>query len=322
MGDVSAGAPAPGPNVPTTDTGAPAEPAPVVLDTRSSGAFEAGHVPTAYSIPWAEIGARTFELPPRDVPLIVCAGDDVAAIEGWFETRTVRCLWQVTVVNWNSAASRAAAGATDPRVAQLFARELEHGPVPSGQFLFPLTPLLRESTKLLARVRSDVRGRQVRALDIGAGSGRDAILLAADGWEVTALDRDARALARFSGLAERQGCAERCTAVHAVLTNEGDLVAAVGNSAVFDVINVCRHHHRPTLVEIGRLLAPGGVLLYHTFAEGTSHPTDPKKILQPTELAHTFEGSLTVLRDEVCTVEDGRPLSFFVARRAIAVAPP
>ena len=42
------------------------------------------------------------------------------------------------------------------------------------------------------------------ALDVGCGSGREAIALMTRGWKVVALDRDARALQRLEALAERQ----------------------------------------------------------------------------------------------------------------------
>ena len=85
----------------------------------------------------------------------------------------------------------------------------------------------------------------------------------------------------------------------------------------FHLITVCRHLHRPTLRELAAMLAPGGVLLFHTFLEGNSHPTDPASVLQVGELCAIFEGELQILRDDACAIDDGRILSFFVAQRPI-----
>merc|ERR1719188_2836529 len=91
----------------------------------------------------------------------------------------------------------------------------ETGPSPPGRLLFSASPLLHQSTALLDALMCDARarGEQPRALDVGAGSGRDATVLATSGWAVTALDRDARALARWRGLVERHGCSDSCTDV-------------------------------------------------------------------------------------------------------------
>jgi hypothetical protein len=67
------------------------------------------------------------------------------------------------------------------------------------------------------------------------------------------------------------------------------------------------------------LLAPGGVLLYQTFMQGSEQfgsPRNPNYLLRPHELAQTFAG-LTILLDEVEYLEDGRPLSAFIARRPL-----
>ena len=67
------------------------------------------------------------------------------------------------------------------------------------------------------------------------------------------------------------------------------------------------------------LLAPGGVLLYQTFMQGSEQfgsPRNPNYLLRPHELAQTF-AELAILLDEVEYLEDGRPLSAFIARRPL-----
>jgi hypothetical protein len=65
------------------------------------------------------------------------------------------------------------------------------------------------------------------------------------------------------------------------------------------------------------LIAPKGVVLYHTFMVGSQafgSPRNPNFLLKPGELATVFS-DFTVLLDEVVTLADGRPMTMFVARR-------
>ncbi|MDG4800383.1 class I SAM-dependent methyltransferase [Micromonospora sp. WMMD980] len=70
------------------------------------------------------------------------------------------------------------------------------------------------------------------ALDLGCGEGGDAIWLARQGWQVTAVDISAVALERLAVEAERAGVADRITAVRRDLLADGfptgsfDLVSA------------------------------------------------------------------------------------------------
>merc|ERR1711920_971190 len=83
-----------------------------------------------------------------------------------------------------------------------------------------------------------------------------------------------------------------------------------------DLVLCARFLHRLTLDELPRLLRPGqGLLLYHTFLEGNKHPTGEEHVLRSGELADLFSSSCEVLRDDECCIEDGRLLTFFVARR-------
>lgn len=98
----------------------------------------------------------------------------------------------------------------------------------------------------------------------------------------------------------------------------------------FQLAMVNRHLHRPTLGEIAEALDPGGLLLFHTFMEGglsrrfgrrisvwdagCEHPSDPEHLLKSGELRETFR-DLEILRDEELAGEDGRPMSFFIARK-------
>ena len=150
---------------------------------------------------------------------------------------------------------------------------------------------------------------------MGSGSGRDAALLCCRyGFElVCALDRDGRALSRWARLCDRHAVRpESRVAVEATIQAEGDLTAVVGPLGPFHLVHVARFLKREVLAEIASLLAPGGLLLYHTFVEDTPSSTHA---VAPGELRRAFS-SLEVLRDDVEAIDDGRELSFFAARNS------
>jgi len=197
------------------------------------------------------------------------------------------------------------------------------GRSPLGEFLFQASPLVQQSAPLLeeAKAAACARGERPCMLDVGCGSGRDAVIVAAQGWAVTAIDRDKSAVERCRRLAERNRCVDfqalRCT-----LKRDGDLLSALHVDGLedsrWDGVMLNRTLHRESLKDLPALLRPGGILLFHAFLEGNTHPTDPKSVLGHTELRDVFgtEGcGLEVLRDEALPVDDGRTLSFFCARK-------
>ena len=265
---------------------------PLLLDVRSQRQYESGHAAGAYCIPFDELKDRGFEMPSHSTPLVVeCDAADVQRINEWFRTRDERCRWNVVDVRAASAE--------------------ELGFVP-GRFLFAGCPLL---AAMAFRVRAAAAAPGSRAIDVGSGSGRDAALLCCQyGFDfVCALDRDGRALSRWTRLLDRhQVPPESRVAVEATIRAEGDLTAALASlPGPWDLIHVARFLKREVLAEIAALLAPGGLLLFHTFVEDTPSSTHA---VAPGELRRAFS-SLEILRDDVEAIDDGRELSFFAARR-------
>ena len=266
---------------------------PAVLDVRSSSAYAAGHAKNAYNIPFDELRDRGFEMPSHATPLVVeCDAADVQRIHEWFRTRDERCRWNVV----------------DVRAASVE----ETGPGAPGRFLFTGSPLLAAMAPL---VRAAAAAPDSRALDLASGSGRDAALLCCRyGFDfVCALDRDAKALNRWTRLLDRhQVQPESRVAVEATIRAEGDLTAALASlPGPWDLIHVARFLKREMLAELASLLAPGGLLLFHTFVEDSPSSTHA---VAPEELRSAFAG-LEILRDDVEAIDDGRALSFFAARR-------
>lgn len=146
-------------------------------------------------------------------------------------------------------------------------------------------------------------------LDLACGSGRHARYLAARGARVTAVDRDAAAI-------------EALAASRIVEAQLADLEGGPWpfDGAQFDAIVVTHYLHRPRFAALLAALAPRGLLLYETFAQGQARfgrPSNPDFLLAPGELLQRCAG-LHVLAFEDGVI--GRPAQSRVQRIA-AIAP-
>jgi len=144
-------------------------------------------------------------------------------------------------------------------------------------------------------------------LDLACGSGRHVQWLAARGCRVTAVDRDAQALAPLSAVAE---------------TVVADLEAGPWPlpGRRFEAVLVTNYLWRPLFPALRAALADGGVLVYETFARGQEsygRPSRPEFLLAPGELLSAAAG-LHVLAYEDGLL-DGPPRR---VQRIVAVAPP
>jgi SAM-dependent methyltransferase len=147
-----------------------------------------------------------------------------------------------------------------------------------------------------------------RVLDVACGSGRHVRWLATQGFAVTGVDRDAQALAGLQGTG---------TLVLADIENGPWPLGG----QTFDGVVVTNYLWRPLLPVLRTALAPGGVLIYETFAHGHQNigrPSRPDFLLQPGELLQAFQG----LR--VVAFEDGfeADMPRFVQRLAAVNAAP
>lgn len=138
-------------------------------------------------------------------------------------------------------------------------------------------------------------------LDLACGSGRHARLFAALGHPVLALDRDPAALAAAAG--------PGITAMQHDL--EADGAAWPFAAGRFAAIVVANYLHRPLLAQLMASLAPGGLLVYETFAAGNEafgKPSNPAFLLRPGELLEVAaRGGLRVIAFEDGCVEWPRP---------------
>jgi SAM-dependent methyltransferase len=136
-----------------------------------------------------------------------------------------------------------------------------------------------------------------RVLDLACGAGRHARYLARRGFAVDAVDRDT---ALF------QDPPAKVSLLKADL--EGDPWPYAGRS--FAAIVVANYLHRPLFPILIEALAPGGILIYETFALGNERfgkPSNPDFLLKPGELLEVVRGKLRVLGYEDVYLEAPKP---------------
>lgn len=147
-------------------------------------------------------------------------------------------------------------------------------------------------------------------LDLACGSGRHLRWLAARGLQVTGVDRDGAALQALLGLGE-------------LLTADIEAGPWPLAGRQFDGVVVTNYLWRPVFAEVLAALAPGGLLIYETFADGQQHigrPSRPEFLLQPGELLRLCQ-SLRVVAFEDGFDATGSDERFVQRIAALAPAP-
>ncbi len=135
-------------------------------------------------------------------------------------------------------------------------------------------------------------------LDLACGDGRHTRFLLERGHRVVAVDRD---LSGVADLAERDE-------VELVEVDLEDGRAFPLSGRRFAGVVVTNYLHRPLLPDLVAAVAPGGALIYETFARGQERfgrPTDPDFLLRPGELLEAVGDELRVVAYE--DLVDDRP---------------
>ena len=142
-------------------------------------------------------------------------------------------------------------------------------PAPPSDWVVRWTPLLPPAA---------------RVLDVACGHGRHVRWLAATGHRVTAIDRDAALLAPLADVAD---------------TVQADLEASpwpLPPGRRFDAVVVTNYLWRPLMPSLLAAVAPGGLLIYETFAQAHAalgRPRRPEFLLVPGELIDVLRGCAT-----------------------------
>lgn len=147
-----------------------------------------------------------------------------------------------------------------------------------------------------------------KVLDIAAGNGRHANYFNSLGYQVTAVDRNAAALAPLAA-----------AGIETVVADLEDGSPWPLDARQFDGIVVTNYLHRLLFPRIAAALAPGGVLIYETFGVGNERfgrPSNPNFLLRPGELlAFAAEHGLQVLDYACGEVSEHKPA---ITQRVVA----
>lgn len=128
-------------------------------------------------------------------------------------------------------------------------------------------------------------------LDLACGQGRHMNWFAQRGHPVVGVDRSPEAVQAASKFGE---------VVLADIENNNWPLMTGDQVRQFDAVVVTNYLWRPLFTVIAQSVAPGGLLLYETFAQGNEtvgKPSRPDFLLQPTELLRAF-GHLQIIAFE------------------------
>ncbi len=149
-------------------------------------------------------------------------------------------------------------------------------------------------------------------LDVACGGGRHARLFLDRGHAVTAVDI---VVSRLGPAAGEAGL----TVIEADLEDGGPWPLG---RARFGGVVVTNYLHRPLFPALVAAVAPGGVLIYETFARGNERfgkPRNPDHLLEPGELLEAVRGKLRVIAYE--DIEASKPRPAMIQRICAAARP-
>ncbi len=142
----------------------------------------------------------------------------------------------------------------------------------------PATGLVVQTARRLAAATGPGK-----ALDLACGTGRNALWLAAEGWQVQALDGSAAAIKILRERAREQELT--------LLAHVADLQSPTFSlpEEEWDLIAICYYLQRNLMGRAKNAVRPGGVLLVIVhITEGDEEPTESR--LRPGELTQFFSG--------------------------------
>ena len=140
-------------------------------------------------------------------------------------------------------------------------------------------------------------------LDLACGGGRHARLFLEQGHRVLCVDKNTDAVADLSTNPKIEILTLDLETDAPVFDGDGPLAGRT-----FDGIVVCNYLFRPHLHALIDVLAPGGLLIYETFARGNerfNRPRNPDHLLKSGELLDLVKDRLQVVAFEHGLIETG-----------------
>lgn len=139
-----------------------------------------------------------------------------------------------------------------------------------------------------------------RALDVAAGEGRNAVWLAKQGWQVTAVDFSEVALAKGRQMADAAGVSVEWVAA--------DVVGFRPEPRSFDLVVILYLHlpasqRREVVRAMAQAVAPGGTLLVvghdtDNLTRGVGGPQSPEVLFSPADIVADLDAALVIERAE------------------------
>ena len=157
---------------------------------------------------------------------------------------------------------------------------------------------------------------QGSVLDIACGQGRHMKWFAEKGHAVVGVDRSPEEIHAAANFGE---------AVLADIENGPWPLMDGGQTRQFEAVIVTNYLWRPLFPLIAQSVAPGGILIYETFAQGNEtvgKPSRPDFLLRPAELLQAFKNMHTVAFEEGFLENPPRFVQRIAAVRADSRAAP
>lgn len=151
-------------------------------------------------------------------------------------------------------------------------------------------------------------------LDVACGHGRHLRWFAQQGHPVTGVDRSPEAIVAVAALG---------TAVEADIENGPWPLLQDGRPRTFDAVVVTNYLWRALMPVLLQSLAPGGVLIYETFASGNEtvgKPSRPDFLLRPGELLQVCAGLRIVAYEDGYLAAPERYVQRIAAVRAAGLS--
>lgn len=287
-----------------------------VLDLRSADAFYARRLSRSHNIPEQDLKSRLFELPDGNTQFAILLPR--VRQKDWIDV--LREKWNVAYIFedsedlWQLAH---AAGVVDTGMPQ------------SLVLLFQPCPVLEANINIIEQPADSLR----TCLDIGCGSGRDIIYLAARGWKVHGIDNWKGAVRRATAAAHNYGLSDRMTITRASIEPDGHLKGYDGSeeqaqaaiAGKYSLVLCVRFLSRGFFEQMRRAVARGGFLLVSTFVEDDNcnpevaklYPSKDCHVLKQSELAESFGPAqgFCIVCNTINDLHDSRLVTCFLAQK-------
>ena len=249
----------------------------VTLDLRPTASFEDRHVRDAYSVPLGTLEERLFELPPPGEWPLEIMGPREALDEA-------NALLQPKGWTPKEIDTEADPGWADLRPTAVGLDGVLPSPYRPNSFLAAALEAIQDD--VAGEDAAEQRETEGLALDLGCGSGRDAVHIAsalavsAPQWQTVGLDNHVAALERSRRLAARyEGTLGNQIEFVAEDLRKGGLERTLDARPTqpLRLVHGCRWLDVRLLARLPELLAPGGLVLWSTFLD----PPDGSEPLAP-----------------------------------------